>query len=52
MAIVPHVISWNVTTRCNLRCKHCYIDAFTAGPGELGTKEALRVRGGVSCTSG
>lgn len=24
---VPHIISWNMTFRCNLRCAHCYIDA-------------------------
>ncbi len=43
MEFVPHVISWNLTTRCNLRCKHCYIDASQAMPGELSTGEALRV---------
>ena len=40
---VPYVISWNLTTRCNLRCEHCYIDASVAMPGELSTDEALRV---------
>ena len=40
---VPYVISWNLTQRCNLRCKHCYIDASHAMPGELSTSEALRV---------
>ena len=39
----PYLISWNVTARCNLRCKHCYIDASTAMPGELATEEALQV---------
>jgi radical SAM protein with 4Fe4S-binding SPASM domain len=24
---VPLVVSWNVTSRCNLRCSHCYINA-------------------------
>ena len=43
MELVPYVISWNLTTRCNLRCKHCYIDASTPMPGELSTAEALRV---------
>ncbi|MFQ5675990.1 MAG: radical SAM protein [bacterium] len=43
MEFVPYVISWNLTQRCNLRCKHCYIDAATAMPGELSTGEALRV---------
>ncbi|MCH8851443.1 MAG: radical SAM protein [Planctomycetes bacterium] len=40
---VPYVISWNLTSRCNLRCAHCYIDASQAMPGELSTTEALRV---------
>lgn len=45
---IPYVISWNVTRRCNLRCKHCYIDASTAMPGELSTDEALRVLGEIA----
>jgi len=40
---VPYLISWNLTQRCNLRCKHCYINASTALPDELSTDEALRV---------
>jgi radical SAM protein with 4Fe4S-binding SPASM domain len=24
---VPLVVSWNVTSRCNLKCSHCYINA-------------------------
>ncbi len=43
MEFVPYIISWNLTQRCNLRCKHCYIDAATPMPGELSTAEALRV---------
>ncbi len=43
MSFIPYVISWNLTSRCNLRCKHCYIDASAAMPGELTTAEALRV---------
>ncbi len=43
MEFVPYVISWNLTQRCNLRCKHCYIDAGTPMPGELSTDEALHV---------
>lgn len=23
----PHLVSWNLTRRCNLRCVHCYLDA-------------------------
>lgn len=42
---VPHVIAWNLTRRCNLKCAHCYI---SAGPSEsaadeLSTKECLRI---------
>ncbi len=42
---VPHVIAWNLTRRCNLRCVHCYLEA---GPdacvtGELSTAECLRI---------
>ncbi|MDP6112167.1 MAG: radical SAM protein [Planctomycetota bacterium] len=40
---LPYIISWNLTTRCNLLCKHCYIDASKAMPGELTTGEALQV---------
>ena len=42
-----HVISWNLTQRCNLKCEHCYIEG---GPiqkamlaGELNTEECFRV---------
>ncbi len=24
---IPHAISWNITKKCNLKCKHCYLDA-------------------------
>ncbi len=43
MEFVPYIVSWNLTARCNLRCKHCYLDASAAMPGELSTNEALRV---------
>ena len=45
---IPYVISWNLTTRCNLRCRHCYIDASRAMPGELSAREALRVVDGIA----
>jgi len=45
-----HVISWNVTRRCNLECSHCYLPAVTRkeGPdtssvGELNTQAAFRL---------
>lgn len=38
------IIAWNITKRCNLRCKHCYIDAEQRrGEGELNKEGALRV---------
>jgi len=42
---VPHVVAWNLTRLCNLRCAHCYLNA---GPdasttGELNTRECLRI---------
>lgn len=37
----PTLISWNVTSRCNLRCAHCYLDAHNGGGArELSTGEA------------
>lgn len=43
---VPHLISWNLTRRCNLACGHCYLDAVQrkrdAGD-ELSLAEAARV---------
>jgi radical SAM protein with 4Fe4S-binding SPASM domain len=44
----PYLISWNVTRRCNLRCKHCYLDASRPMPDELSTDEALRVLGEIA----
>lgn len=45
-----HVISWNVTRRCNLECTHCYLPATTrkVRPGhssadELTTQEAFQL---------
>lgn len=42
-----HVVSWNLTRRCNLRCEHCYISAGrlskSEARGELSTDECLRV---------
>lgn len=37
----PTLVSWNVTSRCNLRCAHCYMDAGDGGGAlELSTSEA------------
>jgi len=45
-----HVISWNVTRRCNLECTHCYLPANTrkenaalSAPDELSTKDAFQL---------
>jgi len=41
---VRPVVIWNLTRRCNLRCKHCYtVSADMAFPGELTTGEAMGV---------
>lgn len=39
------LVSWNVTQRCNLHCKHCYIDASASSKTkkELSTEEGLRL---------
>ncbi len=37
---VPRLISWNVTSRCNLKCSHCNMDAGSRSPRpELTTPE-------------
>lgn len=45
-----HVISWNVTRKCNLECTHCYLPAITKREGtdvssspEFTTSEALHL---------
>lgn len=45
-----HVISWNVTRRCNLECTHCYLPAKTrkespavSEPDELTSEEAFQL---------
>jgi AdoMet-dependent heme synthase len=42
---LPHVVAWNLTKRCNLRCSHCYISAgpFESADSELSTAECRRV---------
>ncbi len=38
---VPLVLSWNVTSKCNLKCSHCYINANDKNlPDELSTDAA------------
>ncbi len=42
-----HIISWNLTKKCNLRCEHCYISAGRISKAEsqdeLSTEECFRV---------
>ncbi len=41
---VRPVVIWNLTRRCNLRCRHCYTtSADVAFPGELTHEQALGV---------
>jgi radical SAM protein with 4Fe4S-binding SPASM domain len=39
----PFIVSYSITTKCNLKCKHCYSDSVEAAPDELSTEEALRL---------
>ncbi|MCD6407624.1 radical SAM protein [bacterium] len=42
----PLMLVWNITARCNLRCKHCYEDAgiLSKGlPNELTREEKIKV---------
>lgn len=48
---IPFAISWNITSRCNLACRHCYIDAGCrdAGlPGDLQTNEIMKILPGIA----
>ncbi|HZK43672.1 MAG TPA: radical SAM protein [Syntrophomonadaceae bacterium] len=41
-AVNRPLVVWNTTNRCNLRCKHCYIDAEDKQyDSELSTEEAI-----------
>ena len=40
----PFLVSYAVTGRCNLKCRHCYSDSTEEpAPGELSTEEAKRL---------
>jgi radical SAM protein with 4Fe4S-binding SPASM domain len=43
--VLPHVVAWNLTKRCNLRCTHCYISAgpWETAEDELDPEECRRV---------
>jgi len=39
----PFMVSYSITTKCNLKCKHCYSSSVDqAAPDELSTEEAFR----------
>ena len=40
----PFMVSYSITQKCNLKCKHCYSDSVDqAAPDELSTDEAFRL---------
>jgi len=40
----PFMVSYSITTKCNLKCKHCYSESVgEASPDELSTEEAFRL---------
>ncbi|MEE9202684.1 MAG: radical SAM protein, partial [Dehalococcoidia bacterium] len=39
----PSLVSWNLTSACNLRCSHCYLDAGHRLEGELATDECCHI---------
>jgi radical SAM protein with 4Fe4S-binding SPASM domain len=40
----PFMVSYSITTKCNLKCKHCYSESVDqASPDELTTEEAFRL---------
>lgn len=39
----PNSVIWDVTSRCNLKCRHCYVEADTTRRAELTTAEAALV---------
>ncbi len=41
--VAPFLVVWDFTSRCNLKCKHCYANAGKAAPDELTTEQAKEV---------
>ncbi|GAH65814.1 unnamed protein product, partial [marine sediment metagenome] len=40
----PFMVSYSITTKCNLKCKHCYSESVDQpAPDELSTEEAFRL---------
>lgn len=49
----PKVVVWNITSRCNLACQHCYFEATPRKEtGELNTEEAKSFIKGLAKFSG
>lgn len=45
----PFMVSYSITTKCNLKCKHCYSDSVEqASPDDLSTDEAFRLMDDLS----
>ena len=45
----PFIVSYSITTKCNLKCKHCYSNSTDQpAPDELSTKEALKLMDDLS----
>jgi len=45
----PFMVSYSITTKCNLKCKHCYSSSVEqAAPDELSTDEAFRLMDDLS----
>jgi len=45
----PFMVSYSITTKCNLKCKHCYSESVDqAAPDELSTEEAFRLMDDLS----
>ena len=45
----PFMVSYSITTKCNLKCKHCYSESIDqAAPDELSTEEAFQLMDDLS----
>jgi len=45
----PFMVSYSITTKCNLKCKHCYSDSVDqAAPDELSTEDAFQLMDDLS----
>jgi len=45
----PFIVSYSITTKCNLKCKHCYSDSVDSpAPDELSSAHALRLMDDLS----